>query len=506
MCNIVHGKLWTQIRNKFGDNIVIPLIVYFDEYETNNVLGSHTGVDKIGATYFMLPTLPPQFQSALKHIFLTLLFRDTDRKTFGNKATFKPLLEELHDLERNGLLINNVTVYFSCILVTGDNLGIHQICGFVTSFSANRICRLCKIEKKQYQSQTMEDPNLLRQSRDYEEDLKSDVFETGLTEYCVWNDLPSFHVIENVFFDSMHDFWEGVCVYDLSALLLHYIQIKRFTLQNINDRIMAFNYGPADKGNAVPCLKKEKLMQKKLNFSASETLTFVKYLGIIIGDCIPVNDEYWNLYLYLRNIGDIINLRYFNKDCITLLKTLITEHHELYIQLFGETLKPKHHFLLHYPRTIELIGPLRNVWCMRPEAKHKPSKVTAHVSNSRVNLPYTLAIKNQLQQCYSFMCKDSLIDRIEYGNAEVITDETLRDINHILPENFYVNSTVHSVPWITIENVTYKPSMVITTGYKDHVPLFAEIVNILVNVEKVSFFNKKNIYLWLVIACLCIPS
>lgn len=71
-----------------------------------------------------------------------------------------------------------------------------------------------------------------------------------------------------------------VCVYDLSALSLHYIQIKRFTLQNINDRIMTFNYGPVDKKNAVPCLKKEKLMHKKLSFLASETLTFVKYLEL----------------------------------------------------------------------------------------------------------------------------------------------------------------------------------------------------------------------------------
>ena len=59
MCNIVHGKLWTEIRKKFESNVVIPLIIYFDEYETNNIAGSHTGVDKIGATYFMLPTLPP---------------------------------------------------------------------------------------------------------------------------------------------------------------------------------------------------------------------------------------------------------------------------------------------------------------------------------------------------------------------------------------------------------------------------------------------------------------
>ena len=94
--------------------------------------------------------------------------------------------------------------------------------------------------------------------------------------------------MENGFFDTMHDFWEGVCVYDLSALILHHIQINLFTLQDLNNRILAFNYGLVDKGNAVPCLNKEKLKQKKLGFSASETLTFVKYFGIIIDDCIVI--------------------------------------------------------------------------------------------------------------------------------------------------------------------------------------------------------------------------
>ena len=40
MFNIVHGKLWRKVKEKFGEKIVIPLIVYFDEYETKNLLAS----------------------------------------------------------------------------------------------------------------------------------------------------------------------------------------------------------------------------------------------------------------------------------------------------------------------------------------------------------------------------------------------------------------------------------------------------------------------------------
>lgn len=115
-------------------------------------------------------------------------------------------------------------------------------------------------------------------------------------------------------------------------------------------------------------LTKEKLEQKKLGFSVSKNKNFLKYFGIIISDLVPEGDEYWDLYLHLRNISDILNLRYFRKDNIDLLKTLITEHHALFVKLFGKTLKPKYHFLLHYPRIIELLGPVVLLWCMRMEA------------------------------------------------------------------------------------------------------------------------------------------
>ena len=49
----------------------------------------------------------------------------------------------------------------------------------------------------------------------------------------------------------MHDFFEGVCPYDLSAILLHYLNTKLFSIEDINYRIMAFNYGPIGKGNGI---------------------------------------------------------------------------------------------------------------------------------------------------------------------------------------------------------------------------------------------------------------
>ena len=66
-------------------------------------------------------------------------------------------------------------------------------------------------------------------------------------------------------------------------------------------------------------------------------------------------------------------------------------------------------------------------------------------------------------------------------------------MNNLLPADFYINFKVHSVSWITIHNIKYQPSMVITIGYKGHLPLFAEIVDILLNTEKRCIFIVKKI-------------
>lgn len=79
------------------------------------------------------------------------------------------------------------------------------------------------------------------------------------------------------------------------------------------------------------------------------------------------------------------------------MQCLVTEHHEIYIKLFGNTLKTKHHNMLHYPRLMLRVGPLVNLWCMRFEAKHKESKIESHIITSRKNLLLTLALKHQLK-------------------------------------------------------------------------------------------------------------
>lgn len=63
LSNFIQGSLWKDlIRDYNSTDIAIHLFLFFDDYETGNALGSHSGIYKVGATYFSIPVVPPQFQ------------------------------------------------------------------------------------------------------------------------------------------------------------------------------------------------------------------------------------------------------------------------------------------------------------------------------------------------------------------------------------------------------------------------------------------------------------
>lgn len=120
--------------------------MYFDDYESGNVLGSHSGIHKLGAVYVAVPCIPSYRLTTLSNIFLALLFlkSSSDRTRSGNKIIFNPVIDEFNYLMDNGIDINipqfKGKLYFELGLILRDNLGIHSITGFTESCSSNLCC------------------------------------------------------------------------------------------------------------------------------------------------------------------------------------------------------------------------------------------------------------------------------------------------------------------------------------------------------------------------------
>lgn len=104
--NIYQSSHWKQKISSCKDKIVLPLVMFFDDYENNNALGSNKGIAKCGAVYLSIPCLPPEYQSKLQNIFLFILFNTLDRSQFSNKIIFTKVVEEFTFLREESILIN----------------------------------------------------------------------------------------------------------------------------------------------------------------------------------------------------------------------------------------------------------------------------------------------------------------------------------------------------------------------------------------------------------------
>lgn len=464
--NFAHSLIWQKkIASKEG-KLCCPFFMYFDDFECNNPLGSHVGVHSISAVYYQFPTMPHEYLSLLDNVFVAMLY-NSYFKIYGNHSAFYELIKELKYLEEEGIDINTengkVKIYFILGMILGDNLGLNTILGFSKSFSSNYYCRICKSHKSIMKKQTKADNALLRDQDNYANDLEqNNVTETGISEYCCFNNIPSFHVVDNCCVDIMHDIFEGVCHYDLAHIILYYTQILHcFDLTTLNNRLKLFDYSVTELNNKSVCIKQEHLVRSKFKMSASEMLMFVHLFPLLVGDLVPSDDPVWQFLIILLKIIQIILCSVVDAPTVKLLESLITEHHENYINLFNDTLKPKHHLMLHYPHIIEQVGPLKQLWCMRFEAKHKTLKNTAQIITSRKNICLTLLIKEQLAFANRLFLQKGLESRVELGKITV--RESHVDISHINDTSNQDVDLSCDFQWIRFRGTKYNPGMILVT-------------------------------------------
>lgn len=106
--SIVQGSLSKEKSKIYKDKIVLPLVMFFDDYENNNPLGSYKAVSKCGVCYLSIPVLPPEFQAKIENIFLFILFNTKNRDIFRNKVIFSKAINGINALQYEDIpVINN---------------------------------------------------------------------------------------------------------------------------------------------------------------------------------------------------------------------------------------------------------------------------------------------------------------------------------------------------------------------------------------------------------------
>ncbi len=491
-----------ELYKKHPNGLQIQL--YFDDLETVNPLGSKTKIHKMGAVYFSLRNVTPEYNSSLANIHLCLLFNSIDREKYGFAKIFEPLLDDIKVLETQGIDVmirgETHTVHGTVCLLTTDNLACHSLCGYAESFSANKFCHICLVDKTTSQSVFNEDDLEKRDRHNYQQHvLLNDVTITGIKGESCLNTLEFFHVTENIGVDVMHDVLEGVAPLEVKLLLQHLIyEEKLLCLERLNERLSSYDYGYSNaknKPSVILNLKSETAIKQ----TASQMWCLIQNLPFLLGDIVSPESAHWQLFILLREICSIIFAPAVTRGLAVFLKQLIIDHHSLFKELYpSRTLLPKHHFMTHYPSMMIKFGPLSKLWCMRFESKHGPLKRQAQVVCNFRNISKTLAFKNQVQQMHCWKFGEPLIHKISVPNAYPIVVHSLEYGEKIIEKlsSFGVTETVHVSHSVIFSGHTYRTGSILMLPTYEQESVFGEVVHLFPMLDKnvlLAFLRILNV-------------
>ncbi|XP_058454051.1 uncharacterized protein LOC131432029 isoform X1 [Malaya genurostris] len=408
--NFVNGSTWKRVKMKYPHDTVLPLSFYTDEFEINDNLSSHNKRDVVCGMYYTCLTTPIEYSSKLSNIFVAGVMKKVTISKLGVNALIASIVDKFKRIEENGVEITTEgqtrMVKFVLVLVQGDNLGIHTMLMFSNSFNANFYCRFCKRHRDLMEHDCDEYIVELRTIENYEEDVKiNDLKCTGIKGESEFNKLPSFHVILNQTVDAMHDYFSnGILKYGFTNVLNYIVFSKSFlTISQLNASRRAISKHAIEESLArmpdfdyvYDSVNKKKTI--RFRTTASEMRTFCYYFTFIVGPFVPFGDPVWEYAKLLVVLVELVLAPSFSLSDIEKLKACVHKHNLLYQEIFGEVLKPKHHFSVHYASVILKSGPISKMMTFRQEAKHKIFKQYAHVTSSRKNICYTICVKACLQ-------------------------------------------------------------------------------------------------------------
>ena len=484
----------------------LQIIAYYDELEVTNPIGSYVNTHKLGCLFFTLGNIRPMYRSTLKAIFLVAVARSQDISIYGIDVFLKPFVEDLKVLFLDGVTVDigsRRCTYFGALLAfLADTAAAHKVGGFKESVSfAHRICRSCMATRSTSQSCFNEDEFDLRTPQNHQEHCLSlcgnnrseNSMEFGINRVSILEEVPGFSVAIGMPHDVMHDLFEGVVHYELK-LFLHYCVLRKkfLSVDTLNKRIQGYDFGSDDKPSTIDAGSLDSV-DKKFRQSAAQTISLVRNLPLLIADKLPLDDPNWASFLLLIRICQIALSPINSTDTVPYLRVLVTEKLTMLKKLYPDSsIKPKMHYMVHYPSQIERYGPLVHSWTMRHEAKLSFMKQSSRRGNFK-NIVKTVVDHHQLWLTYHLKCTDHLL----YPIPELSTKPRLSSLSALpedLQSDILLAADMSPSPddvilfyhkWLKINSNIFKVGSFLLLERDDFSPKFGKIENI-IHIEKTN--------------------
>lgn len=478
------GDIYHQsdfFQNNMG---AIQLLLAIDEFEPCSALKTKAGVHKICAVYMQIMNLPQRELSRLENVHLVALCCSENMKQELTSLdnVLEPIVADLKLLEDTGLDIGGSIIKGTLIHNAFDNLGGNELFGMVKSFNSSHYCRICDMNKTECSEAVYEQPNRLRNVNRYNQqlsELQQDGHHIeGVSKPCLLNNLKYFHTLQNTSVDLMHDVLEGATHFLFEKVFDFCINEIHLSKEQLIGRVRDFNYGHHSRKSKPSTLK---LNKKNLNQNASQSYCLMVNLPFIFYD---LKQELARIWIYVESLLKIMQILFSNSIQETDLDELqkqVQVHLSSYRDIFKSNLKPKHHFLTHYPTVIKKSGPVKNFWMMRMEAKHKFfTEHTEKIKNFK-NITKSLAFKHQRMIANA---------SINYGNhvKESERKKTLEDLALKLKLSELFNTKLtdkfDTLTFLEIDGIEYRPGLFLV---KDK--CFLRISQVISNGKKMYYFN-----------------
>ncbi|KAJ1519026.1 hypothetical protein ONE63_011370 [Megalurothrips usitatus] len=362
----------------------IHLLVYQDAVNAvMRALGSAKNKYKMLTMYFNLGNYRPHIRARVDTKYVVLLVRESVFKDIGKEKCFGSAIQEFQKLESEGIIYKEENVKVVVEFTLGDSLGQR---GFIESFSAIFFCRFCPIKRTEFKA----NPHITKPQRTVAE-YNHCVFQANLTDtHCMgvkensmFNSLKYFHATSHLVPCLAHDLFEGVVTWDLAGIIRHFVEKRYFTYKLLNRRIKTFQCVKGDAPNKPAYVLPN---GKKLGGHAVQNWTLLRLFPFIIGDKVTDYEEPgWKLYLLLKELCEYFCAPALHKTDIPYLKdVLLPAYFETRSVLDQDKyrLKPKHHFMAHYPELTLKYGLLLYLWTLSYKQAHKFFKLVMRMSKN----------------------------------------------------------------------------------------------------------------------------
>ncbi|XP_054592203.1 uncharacterized protein [Nothobranchius furzeri] len=484
-----------------GEKLRIILNFYVDDFETCNPLGTSRKKHKLCAVYWVLANLPQGSNSSLSSIYLSVLCKTNDVKSYGYDKILEPLLQDLKILEEHGVYVPLLgeSVKGTLFSVVADNLGAHSVAGFLQSFSVEYYCRFCIGKNKDIQLYSVASGAFPQRTKELHQVHVQQAQETGtgcfgVKRECIFTkNLTHFHVIFGYPPDLAHDVFEGIIPVELAHCLSVLISKKFFTLAHLNSAILKFPYKFGDKANKPHVVSQSFSSTKTVGGNAHENWSLLRFLSFLVGSLVPENEPAWLVLMDLKDITELVVAPVHSDDSLAFLESKILEHRQRYQALFPDIkLLPKHHYLEHYPQMIKLFGPVVGQWTMRFEAKHSFFKKIVRHTSCYKNIPLSLALRHQMMIAYHLSSPSFSTSELEVSAVSTLPVDLLKDeIAQTIRDRFPDTPEVHLTQSVTVNGITYKKGMVLVHRATGGLPEFCEIDQICILHQSVFYIVRE---------------